>query len=477
MTAMPEPMSEDALLDRFAAIVGPAHALRSEIDIAPYVTEPRGRYGGTTRLVLRPASVAEVSAILKLATETRTPVVPQGGNTGLVGGQMPDGSGHEIVLSLSRLNRIREIDLQSNTVTAEAGVILHALREAADGVERLFPLSLASQGSCQIGGNLSSNAGGVGALAYGVARDLCLGLEVVLPTGEVLDDLRKLKKDNTGYDLKDLFVGAEGTLGVITAAVLKLFPKPKGREVAWIAVDSPEQALALFGLASAKAGPSLTAFELMSDRTLAFVLRHIPGTAAPLQQAAPWNVLLEISSGRSAEDASGLMEEILSEAYEAGTLTDAAVAASLAQADAFWHLRESMSEAQKPEGGSIKHDVSVPVASIPRFIREAGEAVASVAPDARVVCFGHMGDGNLHYNVSQPQGGDTAAFLALYPAMNHAVHDVVRSLDGSISAEHGIGSMKRDELIATAPPVAIDLMRRVKRAFDPANIMNPGKVI
>lgn len=473
MTATPE----DALLDRFAAIVGPAHALRSEIDIAPYITEPRGRYGGTTRLVLRPGSVAEVSAIMKLATDTRTPIVPQGGNTGLVGGQMPDGSGREVVLSLSRLNRIREIDLQSNTVTAEAGVILHALREAADGVERLFPLSLASQGSCEIGGNLSSNAGGVGALAYGVARDLCLGLEVVLPTGEVLDDLRKLKKDNTGYDLKDLFVGAEGTLGVITAAVLKLFPKPKGREVAWIAVEAPDQALVLFGMAAAKAGPSLTAFELMSDRTLDFVLRHIPGTAAPLQQAAPWNVLLEISSGRSAEDAAGLMEEILSEAYENGTLTDAAVAASLAQADAFWHLRESMSEAQKGEGGSIKHDISVPVASIPRFIREAGEAVASVSPDARVVCFGHMGDGNLHYNVSQPAGGDTAAFLALYPAMNHAVHDVVRSLDGSISAEHGIGRMKRDELIATAPPVAIDLMRRVKRAFDPASIMNPGKVI
>jgi FAD/FMN-containing dehydrogenase len=476
MTAEPEPADDEALLDRFAAIVGPAHALRSEIDIAPYVSEPRGRYGGRTRLVLRPGSVAEVSAILKLASETGTPVVPQGGNTGLVGGQMPDGSGREIVLSLSRLNRIREIDLQSNTVTAEAGVILHALREAADGVDRLFPLSLASQGSCQIGGNLSSNAGGVGALAYGVARDLCLGLEVVLPTGEVLDDLRKLKKDNTGYDLKDLFVGAEGTLGVITAAVLKVFPKPKGREVAWIAVESPERALVLYGLA-AKAGPALTAFELMSDRTLSFVLRHVPGSMAPLAQAAPWNVLLEISSGRSAEDAQNLMQDILSEAYEAGTLTDAAVASSLAQANAFWHLRESMSEAQKPEGASIKHDISVPVASIPRFIREAQEAVASVEPAARVVCFGHMGDGNLHYNVSQPEGADPATFLLLYPAVNRAVHDVVRALDGSISAEHGIGRMKRDELIATAPPIAIDLMRRIKRAFDPAGIMNPGKVI
>jgi len=477
MTSPTDAAVAESLLDRFAAIVGPAHALRTEIDIAAYVTEPRGRFGGRTSLVLRPGSVAEVSAILKLASETGTPVVPQGGNTGLVGGQMPDGSGREIVISLSRLNRIREIDLQSNTVTAEAGVILHALREAADGVDRLFPLSLASQGSCQIGGNLSSNAGGVGALAYGVARDLCLGLEVVLPTGEVLDDLRKLKKDNTGYDLKDLFVGAEGTLGVITAAVLKLYPKPKGREVAWTAVETPEQALALYGLASAKAGPSLTAFELISERTLAFVLRHIPGSVAPLAPAAPWNVLLEISSGRSAEDAQSLMQDILSEAYEAGTLADAAVAASLAQADAFWHLRESMSDAQKPEGGSIKHDISIPVASIPRFIREAGEAVASVEPAARVVCFGHMGDGNLHYNVSQPEGADPATFLLLYPAMNRAVHDVVRALNGSISAEHGIGSMKRDELIATAPPIAIDLMRRVKRAFDPAGIMNPGKVI
>jgi FAD/FMN-containing dehydrogenase len=477
MNIMPGVQPDDSILDRFAAIVGPAYALRSESDIAPYITEPRGRYGGTSRLVLRPGSVEEVSRILKLATETGTPVVPQGGNTGLVGGQMPDATGREIVLSLSRLNRIREIDLQSNTVVAEAGVILHVLREAADAADRLFPLSLASQGSAQIGGNLSSNAGGVGALAYGVARDLCLGVEVVLPTGEVLDDLRKLKKDNTGYDLKDLFVGAEGTLGVITAAVLKLFPKPKGKEVAWIGLESPELALSLYGLASHKAGPALTAFELMSARTLGFVLRHVPDSMAPLGQSSPWNVLVEISSGRSAEDARGLVESILGEAYEAGVLSDAAIAASIAQADAFWHLRESMSDAQKPEGGSIKHDISVPVASIPRFIREAEVAVASVEPAARVVCFGHMGDGNLHYNVSQPEGGDTAAFLALYPAMNQAVHDVVRSLNGSISAEHGIGRMKRAELLATAPPVATDLMRRIKHAFDPAGIMNPGKVI
>jgi FAD/FMN-containing dehydrogenase len=477
MNIMPGVQPDDSILDRFAAMVGAQYALRSDADIGPYVTEPRGRYGGASRLVLRPGSVGEVSAILKLASETGTPVVPQGGNTGLVGGQMPDASGREIVLSLSRLNRIREIDLQSNTVVAEAGVILQSLRDAADAADRLFPLSLASQGSAQIGGNLSSNAGGVGALAYGVARDLCLGLEVVLPTGEVLDDLRKLKKDNTGYDLKDLFIGAEGTLGVITAAVLKLFPKPKGREVAWIGLESPESALSLYGLASDKAGPALTAFELMSDRTLGFVLRHVPGSVAPLGQRSPWYVLIEISSGRSTEDARGLVEDILGEAYEAAVLTDAAIASTIAQGDAFWRLRESMSDAQKPEGGSIKHDISVPVASIPEFIHLADRAVASVEPKARVVCFGHMGDGNLHYNVSQPEGGDTAAFLALYPQMNHAVHEVVRSLNGSISAEHGIGRMKRAELIATAPPVAIDLMRRVKKAFDPVGIMNPGKVI
>jgi len=469
------------LLDRFAAIVGDAYALRSDADTAPFVAERRGLWAGRTPLVLRPGSVGEVSAILKLATETGTPIVPQGGNTGLVGGQMPDGSGHEIVLSLSRLNRIRELDLTSNTVTVEAGVILHDLREAADDKDRLFPLSLASQGSCQIGGNLSSNAGGVGALAYGVARDLCLGLEVVLPTGEVLDDLRKLKKDNTGYDLKDLFIGAEGTLGVITAAVLKLFPKPKGREVAWVGVGSPEKALALYGMAMEQAGPSLTAFELMSDRTLSFVLKHIPGAVSPIERPYPWYVLMEISSGRSAEDASKLIDSIL-EDYMFSTGDDAAqfdgvMASSLAQAEAFWRLRESMSDAQKPEGVSIKHDISVPVASIPEFIARADKAVQRLAPGARPVCFGHMGDGNLHYNVSQPAGGDGAAFQNLYRAMNDAVHAIVRDLGGSISAEHGIGRMKRDELIATAPPVATDLMRRIKRAFDPAGIMNPGKVV
>ncbi|RWD96044.1 FAD-binding oxidoreductase [Mesorhizobium sp.] len=468
---------DPALIDRFAAIVGEKYALRDQPDIAPYITERRGLWHGRTSLVLRPGSVEEVSRIMRLATETGTPVVPQSGNTGLVGAQVPDKSGHDIVLSLSRLNRIREIDVLSNTVTAEAGVILQTLQEAADAAGRLFPLSLAAQGSCQIGGNLSSNAGGTGVLAYGNARELCLGVEVVLPTGEVFDDLRKLKKDNTGYDLKNLFVGAEGTLGVITAAVLKLFPKPKGREVAFAGLSSAQAALSLFTLAMDRAGAALTAFELIAKRPYDFTLRHGQGVTRPLADDWPWYVLVQVSSGRSEEDGRALIEEILSAGLEQGIVGDAVVAASLAQGDAFWNFRETLPECQKPEGASIKHDISVPIAAIPDFIEEAAVAVASVSPGARVVCFGHMGDGNLHYNISRPEGGDDEAFLGLYRPMNNAVHEVVRSFHGSISAEHGIGQLKRDELIATAPPMAIDLMRRVKAAFDPAGIMNPGKVI
>ncbi|HEY4192980.1 MAG TPA: FAD-binding oxidoreductase [Mesorhizobium sp.] len=466
-----------ALIARFAAIVGDSHALQDRQDIAGYLIEPRGLWHGKTPLVLRPGSVEEVGRIMKLATETGTPIVPQGGNTGLVGGQMPDGTGRDVVLSLSRLNRIREIDVLSNTATVEAGVILQNLHAAADAVDRLFPLSLASQGSCEIGGNLSSNAGGTGVLAYGNARELCLGVEVVLPTGEVFDDLRKLKKDNTGYDLKNLFVGAEGTLGVVTAAVLKLFPKPRGREVAFVGLASAQAALDLFSLAMDRGGGNLTAFELMERRPYDFTLRHAPGIVRPLAEDWPWYVLMEISSGRSAEDATGLVEDILSTGLEAGTVGDAVISASVGQANAFWNFREMLPEAQKPEGASIKHDISVPIASIPAFIEQAAKAVEAVSPGARPICFGHMGDGNLHYNVSRPLGGDDQAFLTLYHPMNKAVHDLVRAFKGSISAEHGIGQLKRDELIATAPPMAIDLMRRVKAAFDPAGIMNPGKVI
>jgi FAD/FMN-containing dehydrogenase len=466
-----------ALLDRFAAIVGDRFALRSPADIEPYVNEPRGLYGGTSPLVLRPGTVEEVSRIMKLATETRTAIVPQSGNTGLVGGQMPDKSGRQVVLSLQRLDRIREVDTRSNTITAEAGVILQNLQEAADAADRFFPLSLASQGTCRIGGNLSSNAGGTGVLAYGNARELCLGVEVVMPNGDVFDDLRKLKKDNTGYDLKDLFVGGEGTLGIITAAVMKLFPRPRGNEVAWVGLESPEKALQFFNLALDRAGGSLTAFELIPHIILDFTIRHIPDSTAPLATAFPWYVLMQVSSGRSAEDARGLIEEILADGLENGLIMDAALAANLAQAATLWRLRETMPDSQKAEGASIKHDISVPVASIPEFIERASQAVEKVVPGARIVGFGHMGDGNLHFNISQPVGADGKAFLERYGDVNKAVHDIVRSLSGSISAEHGIGTLKRDELASTAPPVAIDLMRRVKQVFDPLGIMNPGKVL
>ncbi|WP_173931031.1 FAD-binding oxidoreductase [Chelativorans sp. Marseille-P2723] len=470
-------MLDPALASRFAEIVGERHALRDEAEIAPYTVEPRGLFGGPAALVLRPCTTEEVSRILGLASETGTPIVPQGGNTGLVGGQMPDSTGGEIVLSLSRMNRIREFDLSSNTVTAEAGVVLQTLQQEVAAKDRLFPLSLASEGSCQIGGNLSSNAGGIGALAYGTARDLCLGLEVVLPTGEILDDLRKLKKDNTGYDLKNLFIGAEGTLGVITAAVLKLFPKAKGRELAWAAVASPIAALRLFEAANDRAGNALTAFELMEQTPLNFVLKHMPASKPPFAKSYLWHVMIEVSSGRSAEDAQSLMEEILGQGLEKGWVADAVIAQTVAQAAQLRRLREGMSEAQKMEGGSIKHDVSVPVAAIPEFIARAGKVAQEVLPGCRVVCFGHMGDGNLHYNVSQPVGMDKAVFLSHYKAMNEAVHAVVRTFGGSFSAEHGIGRLKREELVATQPAIATDLMRRLKQTLDPKGIMNPGKVI
>lgn len=466
-----------SVTEALAGIVGAKHVITDADAMVPYLKEPRGLFKGKAQAVVRPGSVAEVSALMKWASETGATIVPQGGNTGMVGGQVPVAEGREIVLSLQRLDKVRAVDAAGDTMTVEAGVILQKAQEAAEAAGRLFPLSLASEGSCTVGGNLSANAGGTAVIAYGNARELCLGLEVVLPDGRVWNGLRQLRKDNTGYDLKNLFVGAEGTLGVITAAVLKLYPQPKGREVAWVGLESPEAALALFSLASDRAGSSLTAFELMIDEALSFVLKHAPNAAAPLASRHPWHVLIEISSGRSAADASALIEEILAEGFEAGLAGDAALSSSLAQANELWRLRESMSEAQKPEGASIKHDVSVPVASIPAFIDEAWRAATSVEPAARLVCFGHMGDGNLHYNISQPAGGDPAAFLALYRRMNDAVHAVVRAYNGSISAEHGIGRMKRDELIATAPPLAIDLMRRVKAAFDPAGIMNPNKLI
>lgn len=470
-------MPDTALIERFAAIVGEKNALTAPEDIAAYLIEQRDLYHGRTPLVLRPGSTEEVAAIMKLATETRTPVVPQGGNTGLVGGQQPDESGAAIILSLGRMNRIRNLDTVGNLVTLEAGVILKNLQDAAEKAGRLFPLSLGAEGSCQIGGNLGSNAGGTAVLAYGNMRELCLGLEVVLPTGEILNDLRYVKKDNTGYDLKDIFVGSEGTLGVITAAVLKIFPQPKGKGVAYAGLRSPEDVLRLFQLATEHAGPSLTGFELMPRVGVEFTVRHVDGVRDPLESPHDWYVLIDISSSRSEEDARTTLETILTEAFENDLIQDTAIAESVAQAQSFWKMREEMSWAQKPEGGSIKHDISVPVASIPAFIHEANAATLDMIPGARVVCFGHIGDGNLHYNVSQPVGADKEAFLARWHDLNHRIHTIVASYGGSISAEHGIGQLKREELVFFKQDIALDLMRRIKAAFDPAGIMNPGKVL
>ena len=461
------------LLARFIAIVGARYAVTDPAEQEPYLTESRNLFRGTSPAVLRPGSVAEVAAILRLANETGTAVVPQGGNTGLVGGQIPHGG--EILISLTRLDRIREVDAASNTMTCEAGVVLIKAQQAAADADRLFPLSLGAEGSCTIGGNLSSNAGGTGALAYGVARDLVVGLEVALADGRVLNGLNKLKKDNTGYDLKNLFIGAEGTLGIITAAVLKLFPRPRSFETAFVGVPSPQAALDLLTLARERAG-GVTTFELMTRLAIEFAVRHGPNCRDPLSTPQPWYVLLELSSSETS-GLSETLENVLAAGVEAGLVTDATIAASLAQRQEFWKMREVLPEAQKPEGGSIKHDVSVPVANVPAFLAEADAAVEALIPGARPVPFGHLGDGNMHYNVTQPAGADTEKYLARWYEMNDAVHAVVKKYGGSISAEHGIGVLKRKLLPDVKDPVALDLMRTLKRTLDPKGILNPGKVL
>ncbi len=460
------------LIARFTAIVGAKHALTDPAELEAYVTEERNLYHGHSPLVLRPGSTAEVAAICKLAHEARVALVPQGGNTGLVGGQTPHNG--EVVISLKRMDAIREIDLASNTMTVEAGVILQTAQERAASVDRLFPLSLGAQGSCTIGGNLSTNAGGTAALAYGLARDMAFGIEVVLADGRVLNLLSKLKKDNTGYDLRDLFIGAEGTLGIITAATLKLFPKPRAVETAFVGLQSPEAALQLLGIARTEAAGSLTSFELIAEIALDFSVRHAHNRD-PLQARYPWYVLIELSSMR--DDARGALEAILERGLEEGIVDDAAIAASLQQQEAFWKLREEISPAQKPEGGSIKHDVSVPVAAVPAFIAEANAAVTDLIPGIRPVPFGHLGDGNIHYNVSQPIGADKAQFLARWHEVNTVVFAIVLRHGGSISAEHGIGVLKRDELPGVKDPTAMELMRSIKAMLDPHGIMNPGKVV
>jgi FAD/FMN-containing dehydrogenase len=469
--AMP-PLSSE-LIAKFRAIVGDKYAVTDAADIAPYVTEERDLFRGRSPLVLRPGSTAEVSAICKLANAHRIALVPQGGNTGLVGGQTPHNG--EVVVSLRRLDKIRDIDTASNAMTCEAGVILQVAQQRAAEVDRLFPLSLGAEGSCTIGGNLSTNAGGTAALAYGVAREMALGVEVVLADGRVLNALSKLKKDNTGYDLRNLFIGAEGTLGIITAATLKLFPKPRAVETAYVGLKSPAQALKLLEISQNEAASSLTSFELLADIAVDFSIRHGIDVRDPLATKHPWYVLMELSSVR--DDARAALESILARAMEQGIVDDAVISANLSQRQALWKLRDEMSAAQKPEGGSIKHDISVPVAAVPAFIAEANAAVVKLIPGSRPVPFGHLGDGNIHYNVSQPVGGNTADFMARWHDVNKVVFDIVLRMGGSISAEHGIGVLKRDELPDVKDKVAIELMKSFKALLDPNGIMNPGKVL
>jgi len=464
----------DAIRDRLKSAAGPNGFSEDQTEIEPHLEEWRSKYKGRSPLLLRPATTRAVSEILAVCHETATPIVPQGGNTGLVGGQIPfDG---EILLSLSRMNRIRTLDTDGHALVVEAGVVLANAQKAASDANLLFPLSLAAEGSCTIGGNISTNAGGVNVLRYGMARELVLGLEIVLADGRVLDLLRTLRKDNTGYDLKQLFIGAEGTLGVVTAVALKLFPKPSAHATAFVAVPSPSAAIALLSRLQSATGGMVSAFELIPRIALELVLMHIPGTRDPLTSTSPWYVLVE-AAGAAQFHLGAIVESAIGEAIAKGEVSDAALAASEAQRAAFWAIRENISEAQKKEGSSIKHDVSVPVASIPAFLDRATREVLMIVPGARPVSFGHLGDGNIHFNFSAPHSGVDAAFLAKWDVVQDRVHAIVKEFSGSISAEHGIGVMKRDALAHAKSALELELMRGLKRLLDPRDILNPGKLL
>jgi FAD/FMN-containing dehydrogenase len=469
-------LSAPDLQERLRAIVGDRGMVAAP-ERAPYESDWRDAYHGRAAAVVRPASTEEVARVVALLAELGVPMVPQGGNTSLCGGSVPDASGTQVVVSLSRMNRVRQVDARNNTMTVEAGCVLAAAQQAAEENDRLFPLSLGAEGSCEIGGNLSTNAGGTGVLRYGNTRELVLGLEVVLPDGRVWDGLRALRKDNTGYDLKQLFVGAEGTLGIITAAVLKLFPRPRSQATAFVAVASPAAAVSLLSHLREHCGERVTSFELIARICLDLVFRHIPGSRDPLAQAHPWYVLVELSDSTPGDALSALFEASLAAAVEAGLALDAAIAASKAQQHEFWKLRESISEAQKVEGASIKHDVSVPVSRVAEFIERTDAELEKRFPDIRIVAFGHAGDGNIHYNCSKSERGEAQAFFEQAPTVNRIVYDVVTSLKGSISAEHGLGVLKREEITRYKSALELDLMRAIKRTLDPRGLMNPGKVI
>lgn len=470
-------MPEQTFLEACRQTIGHAYVITEKDAMQPFLTEWRKRASGRALAVIKPSNTEETAAIVRLCNQYHIPLVPQGGNSGLVLGSIPDNSGTAIVLSLARLNRIRKLDAANNTMTVEAGCILDHIHQAAAEAGRLFPLSLPSSGTCTIGGNLSSNAGGTAVLRYGTARKLCLGLEVVTGEGKIWNGLRRLRKDNTGYDLRDLFIGAEGTLGVITAAVLALQPLPRVRMTAIAAVSTPEKALNLLHLAQSRCGATLTAFELISRYAMELVIRHFPALKTPLPLAYPQYILMELSDNESEDHAAEMLESCLEHAIEEDIITDAAVAQSIAQSQVMWQLRENISAAQAAEGQNIKHDIAIPVSSLPDFIAKTDRLLQEYLPGCRMVTFGHLGDGSLHYNVSRPENLPQADFLAHTAAVNRIVYDSVTRFDGTLSAEHGVGALKREELVRYRSATEIALMKKIKAALDPNNLMNPGKIL
>ena len=466
----------DVLLEKLRAIVG-ERGIVAEGERAAYETDWRDQWHGRAAAVVKPANTEEVSRVVALLADARVGIVPQGGNTSMCGGSVPDTSGRQVIVNLSRMNRVRAVDPENNTMTVEAGCVLATLQALAEQHGRLFPLSLGAEGSCEIGGNLSTNAGGTGVLRYGNTRELVLGLEVVLPDGRIWNGLRALRKDNTGYDMKHLFVGAEGTLGIITAAVLKLFPRPRSIATAFVAIETPAAAVRLLSHLRERVGDRVTGFELISRLCIELVLRHIPGSRDPLPGGHPWHVLVELSDSTEGSALERLLEDALGAAAEAGILVDATIAASGAQRAELWKLRENISEAQKLDSVSVKHDVAVPVSRVPDLIEQASARLKERFPAIRIVAFGHVGDGNIHYNCSSAERQDAKEFFAQAPEVNHIVYEVVNALNGSISAEHGLGVLKVDEIKRYKSVLELDMMRAIKKTLDPLGIMNPGKVL
>jgi FAD/FMN-containing dehydrogenase len=475
MNARPQVAGE--LPQRLAEIVGERGIITTAADMAPYLADWRDLYKGSALAVVRPASTAEVAAVVRLCGETRTPIVPQGGNTGMCGAATPDTAGTAVVVALGRMNKIIDVNPLNNTMTVEAGCILANIQQAAADVDRLFPLSLGGEGSCVIGGNISTNAGGINVLRYGNTRDLVLGLEAVLPDGRVWNGLRGLRKDNTGYDLKHLFIGAEGTLGIITQAVLKLFPRPHGNVTAFAGIDNPAHAVELLALLRAQCGDGISAFELISRNCLEMVVRRIPGARDPLASAYPWYVLTELTAAQDDDKLRATVEQALTAGIERGLVQDVAIAENAAQGKALWRMRESIPDAAKVEGLVYRHDIAVAVSRIPEFIATASAALEAAYPGVRIICFGHLGDGNLHFNAFVPGRERSDEVARRMTDVNRLVHDIVQTFGGSISAEHGIGQSKRDELAHYKSATELDLMRIVKKALDPNNLMNPGKVL